>query len=91
MPGQAFGLSAFNGYNINVRITVVLSGESYHVSVRRKIRISFRSLKRGQPEGLASVKRGDPDIVGIGKDNLGITDIGLPDQPGILGMDKRGN
>ena len=78
MPGEAFRLAPVGGDYIHVGVATVLPAEGDPASVGRKLRVPGRSLKACQPPSISPIARRDPEVVRMGKGDLGGTNRRLP-------------
>jgi len=67
---ESLGLAAFGGDNIYVRVAVVFAGEGDPLAVGRKFGEELVADVRGQAAGGAAFARGDPQVAGVGEDDL---------------------
>ena len=75
MKSESLGLAAFCGNDVDVRIAVVLAGEGDPLAIGRKFRVELVAGVRRQPPGGAAFARGDPQVAGVGKNNLIFRDV----------------
>src|SRR5262245_20410578 len=85
MKRQASRNSASRRYHINVRVAVILAGESDPFAVRRKRRVGFYADSRGKPRCLASFAPHSPQVAGVRKDDLGAAEGRLLQEEVVLG------
>jgi hypothetical protein len=92
MVREAVGLTAGGGNDINVRVAVVVPGESNTRSIRRKDRARFFANVRRKAAGSTSAPADDPQIVTVDENHVSGARRGLPQKRRAfrLGLDRTG-
>ena len=85
MPRQPARFAALDRHHVHVDVAVVLAGEGHHRAVGRELRIALHTLEAGQPASRSAVAIDDPEVGGIGEDDVLVTDVGLAQQPRLAG------
>src|SRR5260221_9530579 len=80
MEGEALGLAAFCGDDVDVGIAVVFSGEGDPFAVGRKFRVELVAGTGGQAAGGATVAGSGPEIAGVGEDYFVLGNVGVTEE-----------
>src|SRR5258708_39778968 len=76
MKGEALGLAAFGGDDVDVGIAVVFRGEGDPFAVRRKFRVKLVAGTSGEAAGGAAFAGCGPEIAGVGEDHFVVGNVG---------------
>ena len=81
VKGEALGLAAFGGDDVDVGVAGVVAAEGDPFPVGGEMGIGGGSLKTGKAAGGASGAVDGPDVVGVGERDLGGADGGGAEEP----------
>ena len=83
VPGQSSRLASLDRNHVDVGVAVVLAGEGHQGPVRRQLGSALDALKAGQPPRGSAIATDDPQVGGIGEDDMLVADVRLTQQLGL--------
>ena len=86
MPGEPRRLSALGRHEIDVRVAPVLAGKRDPAPVRAEGGVGLGAVGAGEPCRVAPVAPDQPEVVGVGEDDVGGAHVGLAQEARALGV-----